>query len=42
MVSSVEKKGSAAAGADAGAPEKPVLLDLPDPSGWTKEVLILL
>jgi len=41
MASSVEKEGSAAARADAGASEERVWLDLPAPSGWTKKVLIL-
>jgi len=41
MASSVEKEGSAAVRADAGASEERVWLDLPAPSGWTKKVLIL-
>lgn len=37
MASSVEKEGSGAVGAAAGAPEEPVSFELPAPSGWTKK-----
>lgn len=41
MASSVEKEGSGAVGAAAGAPEEPVSFELPAPSGWTKKVILI-